>query len=419
MSKRRTDLFVPKLSDMYVPAEAAAESLGVSVATFYSYVSRRGVRSEPVPGSKKRLYWVPDVEGLRSNAGSGSVESSNRDDQVDVRTAITLNTDAGQFYRGKSAIELSRTETVEAVAALLWQVDEREAFDDGQMVSGVASSGLRSHIAHLPAVDRISILFTLMEQVDLDAFDFSPLGYASTGVRALRQFVAELAGSAEPSAEPLHLFLTRKLGAPMEWADIVRRLLILSADHGVTPSTWTVRVLASTGVTPYRIAVAGLAASGGRGLPFGQLHGLSRMLEEMLNARDPTASLISRMKEGEECPGFGSGIYRKGHDPRAVEILSVLEASFCDDPRVERFLKVKEMVQDKLDKAPDFALLTVFVCRVLGLSPDDSVLARLGRMVGWIAHGMEALDQATIGPRRQFYSGLLPTLTTNTTVGPD
>ncbi|MEC9344655.1 MAG: citrate/2-methylcitrate synthase [Pseudomonadota bacterium] len=412
MSKRRTDLAVPKLSDMYISAEAAAESLGVSQATFYSYVSRRGVRSEPVPGSKKRLYWVPDVETLRSSTTAGTAEPANREDQADGRTAITLNTDAGQFYRGKSAIELSRTETVESVAALLWQVDELAVFDNNQMVGGEPISGLRSRISHLPAADRISILYTLMEQVDLRAFDFAPTEYASTGARALRQFAAELAGSADPSPEPLHIALTQRLGAPMDWADVVRRLLILSADHGVTPSTWAVRVLASTGVTAYRVAITGLAASGGRGLPYGQLHGLSRMLEEMMKAKDPTNALISRMKEGEECPGFGSGIYPNGNDPRAVEMLSVLEATFSDDPDVKRFLEVKEIVQDKLDKAPDFALLTVFVCRILGLSPDDSVLARLGRMIGWIAHAMEALDQATIGPRRQFYSGLLPTLAT-------
>src|ERR1700722_8319588 len=46
----------------YLSAHEAAQALGVSVQTLYVYVGRKGIRSQPVPGSRQRRYWKPDIK---------------------------------------------------------------------------------------------------------------------------------------------------------------------------------------------------------------------------------------------------------------------------------------------------------------------------------------------------------------------
>lgn len=409
MSKRRNDADVPKLTDLYVSAEDAAKRLGVSIASFYSYVSRRGIRSEPVFGTKRRVYWLPDVERLRPTDGAAADGDVSASEPYGVRTTITLNTDVGHFYRGSSAIELSRTATVEEVASLLWQISPDSLFSDVPLPTLANWSRMKSGISHLSASDRAAIHFILLEQNDIGAFDLSRTTFARTAIRVVREFAAEIVSAKYAAKEPLHAFIAKSLGASAAWGDVVRRLLVLSADHGVTPSAWAVRVLASAGVTPYRVAIAGMAASNGRGLPYSQLNGLSRLLDEMMRAKDPTSVLFARIKEGEEPPGFGSGIYPNGQDPRSSELIDVLRANFNDDPNVRKFLKLKDVIEADLGKSPDFALVSVFICRALGLQPEDCILARVGRMIGWMAHALEAAEQTTLGPAKQFYAGVLPT----------
>ncbi len=50
----------------YLNAREAAAELNVSRATLYAYVSRGLVRSEPVEGSRSRLYRADDVRAMRA-----------------------------------------------------------------------------------------------------------------------------------------------------------------------------------------------------------------------------------------------------------------------------------------------------------------------------------------------------------------
>src|SRR3982074_2056539 len=49
----------------YLSAEQAAKALNVSLQTLYAYVSRKGVRSVSIPGTRKRRYWKSDIDRLR------------------------------------------------------------------------------------------------------------------------------------------------------------------------------------------------------------------------------------------------------------------------------------------------------------------------------------------------------------------
>ena len=55
----------------YLSAAEAAERLGVNLQTLYVYVSRKGIRSRPVPGTRQKQYWREDIERIRRRETHG------------------------------------------------------------------------------------------------------------------------------------------------------------------------------------------------------------------------------------------------------------------------------------------------------------------------------------------------------------
>src|ERR1700730_4106935 len=62
------------IADEYVTAKQAMQILNVNAQTLYAYVSRKGIRSRPVPGTRQRLYWKSDLEQIgRKQKSSNAV----------------------------------------------------------------------------------------------------------------------------------------------------------------------------------------------------------------------------------------------------------------------------------------------------------------------------------------------------------
>src|SRR6266550_4259439 len=91
----------------------AAEYLDVSRQTLYAYVSRGLLVSEP--SARRAERQEPAAASLRW--GTPVLES-----------ALTLIDRGGLFYRGRNAVELSRTATFEEVTALLWNTESEGLF---------------------------------------------------------------------------------------------------------------------------------------------------------------------------------------------------------------------------------------------------------------------------------------------------
>ena len=114
-------------------ARQAADLLGVSRETLYAYVSRGLVASEPGPGpSRARRYPRAGLEALRERR----MRVRDRDMAAHGALAwglpvldseLTLIQDGRLYYRGRDALELARTESLERVAALLWSGDPDDA----------------------------------------------------------------------------------------------------------------------------------------------------------------------------------------------------------------------------------------------------------------------------------------------------
>ena len=115
----------------------------------------------------------------------------------------------------------------------------------------------------------------------------------------------------------MHEFIAAALGAPQGFADIIRRLLIVCADHEFDPTTYAVRATANAGVTPYYAVVTGIIASRGQRLQSGRIEAAARLLEEILSIPDPRDTIVARFRNGEQLVGFSSPVHDK-MDPRAA-----------------------------------------------------------------------------------------------------
>jgi citrate synthase len=397
---------------LYTTAKEAATALNVSIATLYAYVSRGLIRSQGVPGSRNRRYWRVDIERLKGKripddqreAAAGSGEETRG---LDNETKITLLTERGLYYRGRDVAELAETETFESVAALLWEAERAMVFGKSLPSAPPSYSKLRRSLAELPVLEQAMALFPLIERANPRSYDLSKTGFARTGADLSRWFAAILVGANRPSDAPVHEFIAESLEAPQGLDDIIRRLLIVAADHEFDPTTYAVRATANAGVTPYYAVITGIIASRGQRLQSGRMEAAARLLEEILSIPDPRDSIIARFRNGEQLVGFGSPVHDK-MDPRAAVVMEALIRKFGDDIELRRLRRAADTAAEISGALMEFILPAIFVGRKLGLKGQELALASLGRMAGWIAHAMEQYHGHPMIRPRARYTGPLP-----------
>jgi len=144
----------------YLSAAQAARALNVSLQTLYAYVSRKGVRSLPIPGTRRRRYWKSDIERLREKKLPAAVTPG----PLKHESKITLITESDIFYRGRNAVELAEHSSFEFVAALLWGFTDQELF--GKIAPKIPPlfTQMDRLLANESEVNRATALFTLLEQ---------------------------------------------------------------------------------------------------------------------------------------------------------------------------------------------------------------------------------------------------------------
>lgn len=377
-------------------AGAAARALGVSKGTLYTYVSRGLIRATPHPSvAKASLYPLADVQALiarktRSRRPRAAAASALELGLPVLKTRITHFEDDRYFYRGRDAIVFSREATLEDAARLLWACDGSDPFCsrcfDPQEVEGWNAWAARLPMARGP--DRAIALLPL-----LPMFGVRPTADVADAARVLHAVIAAVAGIEGPIEGRIHEAVAAAWGKPTA-ADVVRRALVMLADHELNASTFAVRVVASTGAGLEHCVMGGLAAVGGP-RHGGASEGLRALLAGV-DRNDAGRAVAAHFEQHDRLPGFGHTFYREV-DPRAVELLSVIE---LDD--VMSAVLAAGRTMSGLEPNVDFALLAVE--RSLGL-PRGAALAMfaIGRSVGWIAH---AFEQRTSGrlirPRAEF-----------------
>jgi citrate synthase len=113
-----------------------------------------------------------------------------------------------------------------------------------------------------------------------------------------------------------YLWMLRGVEPSAEDVTALQRYLVTTVDHGFNASTFTARVVASTGADAAACSVAGIGALSG------PLHGgaPSRaldMLDEIASPDRAEPWIRAKLEAGDRIMGFGHAIYR-GPDPRSV-----------------------------------------------------------------------------------------------------
>jgi citrate synthase len=377
-------------------ATEAAQRLGIKPTSLYVYVSRGMLRSEPGPGRSRR-YRVDDVDRLiaRREGAEGALDFG----APVLDSALTRIAEGRLFYRGKDALDLARSASLEDVARLLWQAPPA-AFAASNRP---ALNALPKLSGDTPA--RLQALLALAGAGDDGAQSQDVAARTAAAVRVLR-LVAVVLTSRRPGAHPCHDLLRQTWKLKADAADIVRAALVLCADHELNASSFVARCVASTGASLYGAVSAGLAAL------LGPRHGgakrrVAAWFREVDENEDAARAVGERARRGDGFPGIGHPLYPDG-DPRARFLLEALAGAYPRSALRRQSATVADAVAAATGLKPnlDFALVTV--ARVLGLPADAPLTIFIfGRTVGWLAHALEQQARGGLIRPRARYVGPL------------
>ncbi|CDQ45342.1 citrate synthase 2 [Mycolicibacterium neoaurum] len=189
-------------------------------------------------------------------------------------------------------------------------------------------------------------------------------------------------------------FMTRWQGEPdPSHVEAIDAYWVTAAEHGMNASTFTARVIASTG------ADVAAALSGAVGAMSGPLHGgaparVLPMIEEAERSGDPAAVVRGILDRREKLMGFGHRVYR-AEDPRARVLRATAERLRA--PRFEAAAAFEQAALAELrERRPDRAIETnveFWAAVILDFAqvPPSMMPAMFtcARTAGWCAHILE------------------------------
>jgi citrate synthase len=370
-----------------ITADEACRRLGIRPQTLYAYVSRGLIEAVTDTGDSRRsLYREAEVNALvaRKQAGRSrpvvAARAINWGDPV-LETRISTVLRGRLVYRGRDAVAWSETATLEQTAALLCDMTAWP----------VAPS-----IAPLPGEKGLAGAFTYLARSVNEAppmFGRSRPSIVAEGARLLCGLAGTVLG--QPVEGAIHETAAAAWRLKPKGADLVRRAMVLLADHELNASTFAVRVVGSTGASLPAAMMAGLAAL------TGPRHGgmtlrTVAMFADALAAPDPAAFFAERLARGEPIWGLHHALYPDG-DIRA----RALRVAHQPSGALRRTIEAAEAAGGMLLNV-DGALAAL--AHTLGLSQEAAfAIFALGRATGWIAHAIEQTETgALIRPRARY-----------------
>ncbi|AKT42248.1 citrate synthase [Chondromyces crocatus] len=296
--------------------------------------------------------------------------------------------------------------TFEDLCALLWQgalprPEGRETLRAALAAGRVEAFARLDHLGDaLRAVDAMDALRAAVAHLAGDAAPAAIAGAAATFAAAWARLRAgEAPVAPDPSLRQAEDFLRMVRGAPASDAEAraLDTYLVTVSDHGMNASTFTARVVTSTGSDRVSAVVAAIGALKG------PLHGgapgpVLDMLDAVGSAEHADAWIAAELSAGRRIMGMGHRIYRV-RDPRAavleraIERLSReahggaavrLDLSRAVEKAAERALEVKH--PDRPLRA-NVEFYTAVLLEAVGLPRElFSPTFAVGRIAGWCAH---------------------------------
>jgi citrate synthase len=264
-------------------------------------------------------------------------------------------------------------------------------------LSGNAPSDLQAETARLSGFWKLGKLNEISDEQARE-----DLGRLSAQMMEIVARSAAVADGREPAPDDVvaggetaaERFLLRWRGeADPRHVKAIDTYWICTAEHGLNASTFTARVVASTG------ADCGAALSSAVGALSGPLHGgapayVKPMLEEVQELGDPERWVHDALEHGKRIMGFGHRVYR-AEDPRSRILKRT--AKELGAPQVEVAEQLEQVALKALqERHPERVLATnveYYSAIVLDVAEIPPPLApamfACSRVAGWSAHILE------------------------------
>jgi citrate synthase len=208
-------------------------------------------------------------------------------------------------------------------------------------------------------------------------------------------------------------FMTRWKGDPdPRHIEAIDAYWVTAAEHGMNASTFTARVIASTG------ADVAACLSGAIGAMSGPLHGgaparVLPMIEEVERTGDARALVKGILDRGEKLMGFGHRVYR-AEDPRARVLRDTAERLAA--PRFEVAAALERAALSELrERRTDRAIETnveFWAAVILDFAEVPAhmmpAMFACGRTAGWCAHVLEQKQLGKLVRPAAVYTGPAP-----------
>jgi citrate synthase len=186
-------------------------------------------------------------------------------------------------------------------------------------------------------------------------------------------------------------------------AETIDLVLVLLADHQLTPQTVAVRLAASSGASLHHCLNSALSVhSSSRAR-----RACDRIEDLLLSSGDDGAQFCAMLERQRGSNGVASGLdhplYPNG-DPRALLLLATAQGYLQSGKGSNRFANHIAMVQSRPGLRPGVETGLVLLCHALDMPERSAVaLLTLSRCAGWIGH---VIEQRTAGlmlrPRNRY-----------------
>ncbi len=372
----------------WIDRDETLRLLGIKPQTLYAYVSRKLLTALPDPADSRRsLYSRTEVDGLakRRRRGRGAAEVAEGTiswgDAI-LPTSISAVAGSRLFYRGRDAAVLAHSATLEAAAALLWDVAVLPA--QGRLLGFDGS---------LPPIEAAMSMLAAAACRSDPSRGRSHMSLVEESAGLLRSVAAALGGDWLPGSDIAAGFARRWTAGPAA-REMIRMALVLMADHELNASAFAARVTASTGAPLAAAALSGLATL------LGPAHGGAtrrvRALVDEAVEKGPRVAVRERLARGDPLPGFGHPLYPE-IDARAAALLEQFRLP-------DLLEQLSSEVFDATGIRPDIDYATVAIAFTYDLPGDAPIqLFAAARMAGWLAHAMEqAATGRLIRPRARY-----------------
>ena len=203
-------------------------------------------------------------------------------------------------------------------------------------------------------------------------------------------------------------------GAPIASVDALDTYFTAMVESGLSASSFTARVIAST-----RASLTS-AVLGGWGAFTGALHGGAPgptldMLDAAEAAPDLDAWLEAKLRDGQRLMGFGHRVYR-GNDPRAEAMRAAMLRMGRSAVRLAFATRVEAAVAAAIERVkpgrtlpPNVEIMAALLLDAVGFPRDGfTAVFAVCRIAGWLAHAMEQQKTGRMIRPTSAYVGPVP-----------